>query len=98
MAAAEAKQETLYKDCGARTNFAPPRASMERLRVRDVDGRPMFDVYEPRYHTDSETDAIDPARRKSHDTTKTKRPDTLLALLEQRPALVLGVLFSAVFV
>ncbi len=90
MGAAEAKQETLYTECGARTNFAPPRAALERTKVCDVDGRTMFDVYEPRYHIGEST----PGARKR--TEATPAPTTLLELLESRPGLVLAVLFCLV--
>lgn len=84
------EQQTVYTDCGARTNFAPPPASMERLKVRDVDGRTMFDVYEPRYHAEPEP------KKKRKRSEASPAPQGLIDILEQKPAIVLAVLFTVV--
>lgn len=83
-------EQTVYADCGARTNFAPPPASMERLKVKDVDGRTMFDVYEPRYHAPPDS------KKKRTRREGSAPPQSLIEILEQRPALALAVLFTVV--
>lgn len=88
--AAADQEQTVYTECGARTNFAPPPASMERLKVRDVDGRTMFDVYEPRYHAEPEP------KKKRRRSEASPAPQGLVDILEQKPALVLAVLFTVV--
>lgn len=84
-------RKTLDSEPGVRTSFSPPPASMERLAVRDRDGRTLFDVYEPRYHAEPSANER-PRQRREADPA----PQTLLDILEQRPAIALGVLFAVV--
>lgn len=84
-------RKTLDSGVEVKTSFSPPPASMARLAVRDLDGRTIFDVYEPRYHAEGERNERRAQRREADPA-----PQTLLDVLEQKPLVTLAVLFAVV--